>query len=186
LNRSFVNNGAKRRMQMLIDMERIEAMSDEELIKVSKGDMVRFLSTHSAERLGLLGSDIVENEFRRIMNYPDLMEQLKEWFYRAVRNRHRELKEAKERGEAWERSFETGSVKDLNDCLEADFLCFDLKNLSPRQLEALFRLIDDDPDLDLGWSGGRCDIISVASKSMTSAMPEAWHGRWDLLGRLAM
>jgi hypothetical protein len=181
LNRSFVNNGAKRRMQMLIDMERIEAMSDEELIKVSNEDMARFLCTHTAEKIKLMGRDEDENEiFMSTMNHPGLIEErsYREWFYRTVWNRERELKEAKEYGEAMERSFEksyeTGSVKDVNDWLKPEILCFDLRYLSPRQKEALYRLIDDDPDLTNGsLNGPKGTFMTVASKSMTSALPRA-------------
>jgi hypothetical protein len=187
-NRIFVNSTAKRRMQMLTDMERIEAMSDEELIRVSNEDMARFLCTHTAEKIRLMGRDEDENEiFMSTINHPGLIEErsYREWFYRTVWNRQRELKEAKEHGEAmkesFEKSYETGSVKDVTDGLRPEILCFDLKYLSPRQKEALYRLIDDDQDLVHGWvNGPRGTAVTVASRSMISAMPQAWYRQHEI------
>ena len=169
---------------MPVDMERIEAMSDEELTQVSTEHMVGFISEHTSETFGIFVDDM-EDEIRRIMRSPDLIGRLKECFYRTVRNRQLKLKETKEHFEAMERSSKTGSVKDRNEWLKADFLCFDLKNLSPRQLDALFRFIDDDPDLGHGYIAGQGTIISVEGKSMTSGRSEqASYDRYAWLRRL--
>jgi hypothetical protein len=182
-------------MQMLIDMERIEAMSDEELIKVSKEDMARFVCTHTAEQARLLGLDCDEHDlFIRTINRPGLIEErdYRQWFYRTVWNRQLELTEAKEYGEATKMSFGksygTGSVKDVTAFPKPELLCFDLKYLSPKQKEALYRLIDDDQDLVHGCvNSDKGAAVTVASKSMISAMsPDQYLDREiNLITRLA-
>jgi hypothetical protein len=153
---------------MLINMERIEAMSDEELTKVSNEDMARFMCTHVIEKMELMrwGGDMTEDEmFSDTMSDPGLIEkwEYREWFYRTVRHRQRELKEAKEDGEALDRS----CLKDLNDRIKPEIVCFDLRDLSPRQKEALYQLIDDNPDLTRRWwYMGPTRTVTLASKSM--------------------
>jgi hypothetical protein len=73
-------------------------------------------------------------------------------------------------------------LKDVFDKLDADVLCFDLKSLSPRQMEALSRLIDEDLDLDHTWMNGPGGTaITVVSKSGTSKMPPTWQERLQYL-----
>lgn len=67
-------------------------------------------------------------------------------------------------------------VKDSVDYFEPEILCFDMRFLTPKQMDALFRFIDDDPDLGHGWSNGpQGTAVIVASESMMSAMPPAWY-----------
>ena len=54
----------------------------------------------------------------------------------------------------------------------ADIVCFDMKFLTPTQMEALQWLIDDDPDLICGGAKGpKGYAVIVASSSMLSTRP---------------
>src|SRR5260370_19918745 len=70
------------------------------------------------------------------------------------------------------RCVDWSKIRDVVRRVKPEILVFDMKLLPPKQMEALFRLIDDDPDLAHGWSNGPVGTaIMVASYSMMSAMP---------------
>jgi hypothetical protein len=160
---------------------RLEDMSDQELMAMTVKDMLWDAHAPSANEVN--DTAMLEEWCQRVYSLdPPHNEHLKGdlLYYSKVMAliRKRMQEKLKVMHEKLDR-MDWNKVKDVSVYAEPEVLCFDMKFLTPAQTEAVCRLIDDDPDLSFSWGHGRCGVVTVASRSMISAMPgDQWEQHW--------